>query len=99
MTAQGKWNVTIKTPVGDKTGVLTLAVDGTTLTGSLSDADHHVAISDGKVQGNRLTWSASLSQPIAMKFKFTAIVEADRISGVAKHFLGSARFSGSRVVG
>jgi hypothetical protein len=96
VSAQGTWNVVIKTPVGDRAGVLTLAVDGATLTGSLSDADHHVAISDGKVQGNTLSWSASLTKPFAMKLKFTAVVDADRISGVAKHFLGRAEFSGSR---
>jgi hypothetical protein len=97
MTAQGKWNITIKTPMGDKAGVLTLAVDGATLTGSLSDADHHVTISNGKVQGNSLSWSASLKKPVAMTFKFAATVDADRISGVAKHFLGRAEFSGRRV--
>lgn len=96
MTAQGKWNVTIKTPMGDKAGVLILAVDGTTLTGSLSDADHQVAISNGKVEGNSLSWSASLKKPMAMTFKFTATVDVDRISGIAKHFLGKAEFSGTR---
>jgi hypothetical protein len=97
MTAQGKWNINIKTPMGDKPGVLTLDVDGATLTGSLSDAEHHVPISDGKVQGNSLSWSASLKKPVSMTFKFTATVDADRISGVAKYFLGKAEFSGRRV--
>ncbi len=38
MTAavQGKWNITIKTPMGEKAGVLELQVEGNTLTGSLS---------------------------------------------------------------
>jgi hypothetical protein len=40
--------------MGDKSGVLDLQTDGTTLTGSLSDADHFAAISDGKVVGNKL---------------------------------------------
>ncbi len=45
---QGKWQITIKTPMGDKSGVLDLKVEGTTLTGSLSDDSHHIPISDGK---------------------------------------------------
>jgi hypothetical protein len=96
MTAQGKWNITIKTPVGDKTGVLDLVVDGSSLSGSLYDADHVVAISGGRVDGNRLTWSAKITRPMRLSLKFTAIVDADHIEGTAKHLLGSASFRGSR---
>jgi hypothetical protein len=96
---QGKWNITIKTPMGDKSGVLELRTDGTALTGSLSDDEHHVAISDGKVDGNKLSWSAKISKPMRMSFKFTATVEADRISGAAKHLLGKATFTGTRASG
>jgi len=92
----GKWWITIKTPVGDKSGVLELKTDGTTLTGSLSDGEHHAQISDGKVVGNALSWSARITQPMRLSFKFTAIVDADRISGSARHLLGKATFSGTR---
>jgi hypothetical protein len=94
--AQGKWNITMKTPMGDKSGVLDLQIEGTTLTGSLSDGDHYVAISDGRVVGNQLSWSAKMTKPMRMSFKFTATVEADRISGSAKHLLGKATFTGTR---
>jgi hypothetical protein len=92
----GKWNITIKTPLGDKSGVLDLHVEGKTLTGSLSDAEHHVAISDGKVNGNELEWSAKIAKPMRLSFKFTATVDGNRISGTARHLLGSATFSGTR---
>jgi hypothetical protein len=94
---QGKWNITIKTPMGDKSGVLDLTVSGKTLTGSLSDAEHHVAISDGRVEGNKLSWKAKITKPMRLSFKFSAIIEQDRISGDARHLLGSATFSGTRV--
>jgi hypothetical protein len=94
---QGKWNITINTPMGKKSGVLELLVSGTTLTGSLSDADHHVAISDGRIEGNRLSWHAKISKPMRLSFKFTAIIDEDRISGAARHMLGTATFSGTRV--
>lgn len=93
---QGRWNITIKTPVGDKSGVLELKTEGTRLTGSLSDAEHFAAISDGTVEGNQLRWSAKITKPMRMSLKFTAIVEADRISGAAKHLLGKATFTGTR---
>jgi hypothetical protein len=93
---QGKWNVTIKAPMGDKSGVLDLSVSGNSLSGSLSDADHHVTISDGKIEGNKLSWKARITKPMHLSFKFTAIVEQDRISGTARHMLGTATFSGTR---
>jgi hypothetical protein len=93
---QGKWNITIDTPMGAKSGVLELQVSGKTLTGSLSHDDLRVAISDGKIEGNKLSWQAKISKPMRMNFKFTATVDADRISGAARHMLGSATFSGTR---
>jgi hypothetical protein len=94
---QGKWKITINTPMGERSGVLELLVSGKTISGSLSDADHYVAISDGKIEGNRLSWQAKISKPMRLSFKFTATVEEDRISGVARHMLGTATFSGTRV--
>ena len=94
---QGKWQITINTPMGEKSGVLELQVSGKTLTGSLSDADHHVAITNGKVEGNKLSWQAKITKPMHLNFKFTAVVDEDRISGAARHMLGSATFSGTRV--
>jgi hypothetical protein len=93
---QGKWHITIKTPMGDKSGVLELKADGALLTGSLSDDSHHVAITDGKIAGNQLSWSAKITKPMRMNFKFTATIDADRISGAAKYALGKATFSGTR---
>ena len=95
-TVQGKWNITIKTPMGDKSGVLELHVDGNKLTGSLSDADHHVSISDGELKGNRLSWKAKITKPMRLSFKFTAVIEQDCISGSAHHMLGTATFAGNR---
>jgi len=93
---QGKWNITINTPMGDRTGVLELHVQGKTMSGSLSDGEHHVAISDGTVEGNNLRWQARITKPMRLSFKFSAVVEGDRISGTARHMLGTAMFSGTR---
>ena len=93
---QGKWNITMQTPMGEKQGVLELESDGTALRGSLSHAEYRAAISDGRVEGNHLSWSAKLTEPLRMNFKFTATVEADRISGAARYFLGKVTFTGTR---
>ncbi|HEX3915410.1 MAG TPA: hypothetical protein VHW71_18070 [Steroidobacteraceae bacterium] len=95
-TVQGKWNITINTPMGDKSGVLELHVDGASVTGSLSDADHRVEITNGRIEGNQLSWQARIAKPMRLSFKFTALVDQDRISGEARHLLGTARFTGTR---
>jgi hypothetical protein len=95
-SAQGKWNITINTPMGTRTGVLELVVDGNILTGSMSHADYSVAIGNGKVAGNRLSWSAQVTKPMRLSFKFTATVEENRIIGAARHMLGNAAFTGTR---
>ena len=94
---QGKWKITINTPMGERSGMLELFVSGKTLTGSLSDADHHVAITDGKIEGNNLSWRAKITKPMRLSFKFAATVDEDQISGAARHMLGTATFSGTRV--
>jgi hypothetical protein len=93
----GKWNVTIKTPAGDQSGVLELKTEGRTLTGSMSGPDHFAEINDGKVDGHQLSWSAKITKPMRLSLKFTATVEADRMSGAAKYLLGKATFTGTRI--
>lgn len=96
---QGKWNITINTPMGDKSGVLELHVNGATVTGSLSDADHRVEITHGRLEGNRVSWQARITKPMRLSFKFTAVVDQDRISGEARYMLGTASFCGTRQTG
>jgi hypothetical protein len=94
--AQGRWKLTIDTPMGEKTGILELKVEGDRLSGSLSDGEHHAEISEGRIRGRELTWSAKIHKPMRLTFKFTAVIDNDRISGAARHMLGSATFTGVR---
>ncbi len=82
--------------MGQRRGVLELATSGTALTGSMSDGEHVAVISDGRVDGNRLSWSAKLTKPMRMSLKISAQVDDDRITGAARHLLGSATFTGTR---
>lgn len=82
--------------MGDKSGVLELCVDGAAMSGSLSDADHRVEITHGRIEGRHLSWQARITKPMRLSFKFTAVVDQDRISGEARHMLGTAHFAGTR---
>lgn len=94
----GKYDVTTKTPMGDQKGVLTLATDGDSLTGSISGDQGSIDLADGKVNGDALSWTANITSPMPMKLEFSAKVDGDSISGsVQLGAFGSASFEGSRI--
>ena len=97
MSATGKWDVTMNTPMGAQKGVLDIAVDGDQLTGTMSGAQGKLELTDGKADGNKLSWKASMTQPMPMTLEFDATVDGDAISGNVKlGAFGTSTFSGSR---
>ena len=97
MALDGTWKITVNTPMGVQEGKLTLRTDGTTLTGSQSGANGTMAIQNGKVSGNKLTWTADMTQPMAMKLEFAVTVTGDQMSGEVKAgSFGSSPLTGKR---
>jgi hypothetical protein len=99
MSADGKWEVSMSTPMGAQAATLDLEEDGGTLTGSMSAAmaPEAIEISDGTVDGNNLTWKAALTQPMPITLEFTAAIDGDSITGNVKlGTFGDASFEGKR---
>jgi hypothetical protein len=97
MSADGSWNTVINTPMGAQNGTLILATSGATLTGKMVGAQGEMALSDGTVDGNNLTWKAQMTSPMPMTLEFSATVDGDSISGSVKlGAFGNASFSGTR---
>ncbi len=98
MSADGTWNTTMNTPMGAQNGTLTLATDGGTLTGKLSSPQGEIDIDEGgTVDGNNLTFTASVTSPMAMTLEFSAEVDGDEIKGSVKlGAFGNADFTGTR---
>ncbi len=97
MSADGTWNTTMNTPMGAQSGTLTLATDGNTLTGKLSGPQGEIELEEGTVDGDKLTWKASITSPMAMTLEFSATVDGDEISGNVKlGAFGNATFTGTR---
>mgnify|MGYP001297304224 CR=1 FL=1 len=67
MAVNGKWNLTIKTPMGEQKGLLTLEQSGDALTGQMSGAMGAVTIENGKVEGDTLKWNAKVTSPMPAK--------------------------------
>ena len=97
MSAAGTWNTTINTPMGAQNGTLELTVDGSDLNGKMSSPQGEMAIENGSIDGDRLSWKASITAPMPMTLEFTATVDGDAITGTVKlGAFGEAEISGTR---
>lgn len=97
MSADGTWNTTMNTPMGAQNGTLSLTTDGGSLTGKLSSPQGEIELEEGSIDGNALSWKASITAPMAMTLEFSATLDGDNISGDVKlGAFGNATFSGTR---
>ncbi|HNS87328.1 MAG TPA: hypothetical protein PKH09_10530 [Parvularculaceae bacterium] len=97
MAVDGKWNMKIKTPMGEQTGVLELKTDGGALTGTMSGNMGSVAIENGSVDGGAVKWSAKVTSPMPITLEFDGKVDGDTLSGNVKlGAFGTSTFSGVR---
>ena len=97
MSANGTWNTTINTPMGAQNGTLELNVDGSDLSGKMSSPQGEMAIENGAIDGDSLSWMAAITAPMPMTLEFSATVDGDAITGTVKlGAFGEAEFSGTR---
>jgi hypothetical protein len=97
MSVDGTWNVVVKSPMGDQPSTLTLKADGGTLTGTASAQGNTNPIANGKVDGDAVSWSNSITTPFPMTLEFAGKVEGDTLNGSVKAgSFGSFPFSGKR---
>jgi hypothetical protein len=97
MAIDGKWEITINSPLGAQKATLDLVSNGASLTGSQQAAQGSGPVENGKVDGNTVTWSAKISSPMPMTLDFTGTVDGDKLSGSVKAgSFGSFPFTGSR---
>ncbi len=96
MSADGKWTITLNTPMGAQPGSLDLKTNGDSLEGTMTGPQGDVAIENGKVDGDSLSWDVNAVQ-MAMIIKFAATLDGDKISGEAElGTFGKATFEGAR---
>lgn len=96
MAVNGKWNLVIKTPMGEQKGVLSLAQDGEALKGEMSGAMGSVPIEQGKVEGETLKWNAKVTSPMPITLEFAGKLDGANLNGTVKlGAFGSSTFTGS----
>ena len=97
MAVDGHWNITMSTPMGDRTATLSLASSGSTLTGTQAADGNSGEIFDGAVNGDEVSWKISIIDPMPLTLEFTGKVAGDSISGdMGIGPMGSFPFTGKR---
>jgi hypothetical protein len=91
----GKWAIQVATLAGARRYDLTLAVAGTTLTGTAVGATGPLPLRNGTVVGDTLTFTLDMVAPVPMSLAFTLRVIGNQLTGTAR----SGPFPPSTVVG
>jgi hypothetical protein len=97
MAVDGNWNITMSTPMGDRSATLKLKNSGGTLTGTQAAEGNSTDIFDGKVSGDDVSWKVSITNPMPLTLDFTGKIAGDSISGeMGIGPMGSFPFTGKR---
>ncbi len=84
MSVAGTYECVTKTPMGDQKSDVTIVVDGDTFTGTNAGAMGSMDMENGKVDGNKLTWTMKMTVPMPMTLEGEATVDGDAITGTVK---------------
>ena len=84
MSVAGTYECVTKTPMGDQKSDVTIVVDGDTFTGSNVGAMGSMDLENGKVDGNKLTWSMKMTVPMPMTLEGEATIDGDTLTGGVK---------------
>ena len=97
MAADGTWNLTMETPMGEQRASITLSTAGGTLTGTQSAQGNSAEIFDGTVMGNNVSWKVSITSPMPLTLEFTGTVDGNTMNGqMNTGAFGSFPFTGQK---
>jgi hypothetical protein len=99
MAVAGTYDVTIKTPMGDQKGTLSVNPGaGDSFTGSVvSVMMGTMDIAEGTIAGETITWTMDMKVPMPMTLEAEATVDGDSITGAVKAgAFGTMPLSGAR---
>src|SRR5882724_2709017 len=97
MAADGTWNLTMQTPMGERRSTLTLSTSGGALTGKQESEGDTTDIADGSVSGDDVSWKVSITNPMPLTLTFSGTVNGNSLTGTADTgMFGSFPFEGTR---
>jgi hypothetical protein len=97
MAVDGNWNLTMTTPMGERSATLSLKSAGSALTGTQGADGNSAEIFDGTVNGDDVGWKVSITNPMPLTLEFTGKVAGNNMTGeMGIGPMGSFPFTGVR---
>ena len=96
----GKWETTRETPRGTMTTTFTFEQDGSKLTGTASSPRGDREITNGSVEGNKVTFTLVMTMgENTVEMTYTGTVEGDTITGTMQTPRGEVPWTAKRAGG
>jgi hypothetical protein len=98
MSVAGTYNTSVKSPMGDQSGTLTVNDNGDgTFSGKMEGGMGSMDIESGTIDGNTIKWSMNMTVPMPMKLDCEATIDGDTLTGtVNAGAFGAMPVSGTR---
>src|SRR3546814_8531009 len=94
---EGSCDGVTKSPMGDQKSVFTVKSDGYGFTGQNAGAMGSLDAENGKVDGNKLSWTMNMKVPMPMALECEATIDGDALTGTIKAgAFGSMAMTGTR---
>jgi hypothetical protein len=100
MSVAGTYQCVTKSPMGDQNSSFTVVPgdDGTSFTGTNAGPMGSLAVENGTIDGNTLSWTMNMTVPMPLELKCTATIEGDTLTGtVNAGAFGDMPMTGTKV--
>ncbi|MFE4955641.1 hypothetical protein ACFRCW_16360 [Streptomyces sp. NPDC056653] len=84
MSVEGTWDLSISTPIGTIEAVVELRRQHSVLTGVAHGAGEEVPLVDVALDGHRLTWRQTVTQPVRLNPVLAVVVDGDTLIGTSE---------------
>ncbi|RSO41106.1 hypothetical protein DMH15_13685 [Streptomyces sp. WAC 06725] len=95
MSIEGTWDLSMSTPIGKIKAVAEFRREDGVLVGTAHGTGEEVPLSEVVLDGDRLTWKQSITQPMRLNLAFAVTVDGDTLTGTSK----AGRLPASKVTG
>ena len=97
MSIAGNWNISIATPIGTQHVVLELTDREGKIEGVARGTAETVPLLNPMLEGNRLTWTQTISKPMRLHLVFDVLFEGNTLTGTSKAgLLPTSKVTGTR---
>jgi hypothetical protein len=97
MSVAGNWKLTMNTPFGVQTPLLTIKNENNAYSGNLAGANGTAPLEGVKVDGNSVSFSAKVATPMgSFPVSFKATADGNNLKGVYSTMMGDTEFTGVR---